>query len=115
MIMPCYTLNIKDLPVLVFYAENAERALEVADSEAMAEDLLLYYHNGNPLWNGEDIFVVNDANKIDEASWNVAFASALREGGADLADKPAFIIFLIAVTTDPLNPYEDSIFPENRQ
>ena len=112
--MPCYTLNIKDRPVLVFYAENAERALEIADSDALADDLLLYYHNGNPLWNGQDAFVVNDASEIDAASWNVAFASALREGGADLVDKPAFIIFLIPVTNDPLGPCKDSIFPDNR-
>ena len=98
--MPFYVIEIMDRPVLVFSAGDIEEALAFADSDAMANDLMLFHHNGVPLWDGESDYIVKESSEVDAAIWEKAFSTALQDGGARLDDRSNFVVFLLEVTNE---------------
>lgn len=98
--MSLFTLEIERRPIMVFASEDQTTAELFTEDPSLHEDLMVFTHEGQPLWDGEAELSVREAHPQEASDWEAAFARAEEDGGGDEDERDSFTMFLVEVS-DP--------------
>jgi hypothetical protein len=91
--MTLFTVEVSGRPVLVFAEETRDSAEELVSS-LIGPDLQEFQSDGRPLWDGEAVLSVREADEGETSRWEEGLADA-QDSGSIGEDTDDFAVFLV--------------------